>query len=86
MICAVNMNMPTLYIKNTCYYCQKVLDFVHTYQIDISVKDTISDPMAKEELLKLGGKCQVPFLFDPDKTSLYESEKIISYLRSNYAG
>lgn len=78
--------MPTLYVKNTCYYCQKVLDFVHTSKIDINVKDTISDPMAKEELLKLGGKRQVPFLFDPNKTSLYESDEIIKYLRSNYVG
>jgi len=46
------------------------------------MKNITEDPKAKEELLHLGGKVQVPCLFI-DGTPLYESDDIIDYLKSN---
>jgi glutaredoxin 2 len=39
----------------------------------------------RKELIKLGGKEQVPFLVDTEKNvKMYESEDIINYVRENY--
>jgi glutathione S-transferase len=44
-----------------------------------------SSPL-KEELKRLGGKTQVPFLVDPDRNvKMYESEDIIAYVREHYS-
>jgi len=38
-----------------------------------------------QELLKIGGKWQMPFLLDESaNVSMYESDKIIEYLRRRY--
>ena len=40
----------------------------------------------KEELIKLGGKSQVPFLSDPERSvKRYESDDIIEYVKEHYA-
>lgn len=80
------MPIPTLYVKNTCYFCRKVLDFAATQHIDLTTKDIISEPTGGEEIRRIGGKRQVPFLVDTQNgLSLYESDDIIDHLKRHYA-
>jgi glutathione S-transferase len=50
------------------------------------IKDIVSEPTGPEELLRIGGKLQVPFLVDArNGLSLYESDDIIDHLKRYYA-
>lgn len=68
-----------LYYKPSCPYCQKVLTFLKNNNKEISLKNVDEHPDAKDELLHLGGKTQVPCLFINGKP-LYESQAIIDWL------
>lgn len=68
-----------LYYKPSCPYSQKVLTFLKKEHLEVPLKDIEEDEKAKEELLHLGGKVQIPCLFI-DGTPLYESEDIIEWL------
>jgi glutathione S-transferase len=74
------MNSLTLYYKPQCPYCQKVLNFLKINPIELFLKNTSEDHVAKADLLRIGGKAQVPCLMIKD-VPLYESEDIIKYLQ-----
>lgn len=73
--------MLDLFILETCPYCQKVMDFlkennVKYHKFDIVNKDNVL------RLLSVGGKEQVPFLYNEDTNDkIYESEDIIEYIK-----
>ncbi|NDD58475.1 MAG: glutaredoxin [Chlamydiae bacterium] len=71
-----------LYYTPWCPYCQKVTNYMNQAGISIPLKDIQSDPVAKETLLRQGGKTQVPCLFI-DGRPMYESDQIISWLQKN---
>lgn len=73
-----------LYIKPTCPYCQKVLRFMEGRGIELALRDISADPEAREELVRVGGKAQVPCLFI-DGTPMYESDDIIAHLQEHAA-
>lgn len=69
-----------LFIKQSCPYCQKVLHFMKSRHIEVPLRDIVEEPGARDELIAVGGKGQVPCLFIDGKP-LYESDDIIAYLR-----
>jgi glutaredoxin 3 len=69
----------TLFKKDTCPYCMRVLQALEELGITLPLRDTAQDPQAREELVRVGGKATVPCLFI-DKKPLYESADIIAYL------
>ena len=74
--------MFTLYYKPTCPFCQRVLQIAETLQVDLELKNISESEEALTELLAIGGKQQVPFLIDSERTVLmYESNDIIDHLR-----
>ena len=74
--------MIELFMLDYCGYCKKVKAFLDEHfipykMIDISIKEN------EEELIKIGGKRQVPFIIDRDnKVEMYESDEIIEYLKT----
>ena len=79
------MKSLVLFKKDTCPYCQKVMNYISTTgRKDIIFKDIINDPAAANELVEVGGKRQVPCLFIDGKP-LYESSDIIEWLKGNPA-
>ena len=80
--------MVELYHAEECPYCVRVRLF-----LEVSGIAYISKPVPlggtssiKEELIKIGGKSQVPFLVDAAKgVKMYESLDIIKYLKNEYA-
>ena len=74
--------MIELFMLDYCGYCKKVIAFMDEHNIpyktiDISVKEN------EEELIKIGGKRQVPFIIDRDNNvEMYESDEIIEYLKT----
>lgn len=71
--------MLILFYFAACPFCQKVLSFCEEQQIYLEKKDISIDLSARDELLRLGGKKQVPAL-QVDGEILYESDAIIAYL------
>lgn len=76
--------MLDLFILETCPYCKKVMDYMKENNIKFHKFDTInSDNVLR--LLSIGGKDQVPFLYnEATNDKLYESDEIIKYLRKNF--
>lgn len=71
-----------LFMKPTCPYCIKVMNFMSENNITIPLRDIVADKSAAETLIAIGGKRQVPCLFIDGKP-LYESGDIIEWLRNN---
>lgn len=77
------MDNLILYYYPTCPYCRKVTRFIDKHNLNqIELKNISEDQEAEKELIKNGGKKQVPCLFIDD-TPLYESDDIINWLQNN---
>jgi glutaredoxin 3 len=76
------MAQLTLYENEGCPYCQKVMRFMQTKGISIPLKST-SEGNNRQELVKIGGKPQVPCLVIDGK-AMYESDDIIAWLDKNW--
>lgn len=74
--------MPTLTLYHFmgCPYCQRVRDFLKKEKISVTMKDTHENPAFSDELIKIGGKSQVPCLVI-DGRALYESADIIEWFK-----
>lgn len=76
--------MITLYVKTGCPYCAQVLEVVDELHIPVTLKN-IADEGVVDEMIRIGGKQQEPFLVDDEtQTLLYESDVIEDYLRSRF--
>lgn len=73
----------TLYIKPTCPYCLKVLNYMNDHSIELPLVDISADEEARATLIEKGGKAQVPCLFI-DGSPLYESGDIVTYLKDHF--
>jgi glutathione S-transferase len=77
--------MITLYINPACPFCQKTVETARELQVPLTVKD-IHDEGVAEELVRIGGKKQMPFMVDDeDDISMYESSDIMAYLHRKFA-
>ena len=65
-----------LYTSAYCPYCIHVEKFLETNNIQVNKIDVSQDFNAKEKLIKIGGKSQVPCYVE-NNTPLYESLDII---------
>ena len=73
----------TLYYFDGCPFCDTVKDFMAENNIILPMKDIQKEPRAREELIRIGGKPQVPCLAIDGK-ALYESLDIIEWLGRNW--
>ena len=71
-----------LYHFQGCPYCARVRDFLTKEGITVPMKDTHANAAYREELLKIGGKSQVPCLI-VDGKAIYESLNIIEWIKKN---
>lgn len=75
--------MYELYVLDTCPYCHRVMEFFNNNNIKY-LKKVVTDEENRDELLRLGGKEQVPFLYEPEKDiKMYESDKIMEFVSEN---
>lgn len=71
--------MHRLFYFPSCPFCQKVLKFCEENRVELSLCNTRENSDYREELIRKGGKGQVPALEIEGKI-LYESNEIINYL------
>ena len=72
-----------LYQFARCPYCVAVTKYLTRRHITIPRRDILTDPEGLEELVRLGGKRQVPCLIIDGK-ALYESEDIIQWFEEHW--
>ena len=79
-----NIKELSLYHFIGCPYCATVRVFIDQFDLAIEQKDILSNLVYRNELLKYGGKTQVPCLrvrnHKGETNWMYESESIIDYL------
>ena len=74
-----------LYYSEICGFCHRVRRYLDQVGWQLPLKDTLRDPDARAELIRGGGKAQVPCLRirrDGEDVWLYESLDIIDYLKA----
>ena len=72
-----------LYMFETCPYCRKVIrEIEEEGRMDIEYHDIHKNEADRLELIRVGGKQQVPCLFI-DGSPMYESDDIVSWLKEN---
>ena len=78
-----------LYQYQTCPFCIKVRQEISRLSLDIKRINAQPEGADRQALLKGGGQTKVPCLKITDKAGktqwLYDSEKIIAYLRGRFA-
>lgn len=74
----------TLYYFDSCPFCVRVLRYLEDRKITVALKNTMQDPSARDELVQIGGKSQVPCLVI-DGSPLYESADIIQWFEDNWS-
>ena len=72
-----------LYKFDSCPFCKKVQRFLKEHQIEVPMRDVLFDKEAKADLLRIGGKTQVPCLIIEGQP-LYESNDIIDWFKTHY--
>ena len=72
----------TLYHFPSCPYCKVVMDCLGRLNLEIPMKDIQVEDGARDELIEIGGKGQVPCLVIDGKP-LYESADIVSWLEEH---
>ena len=71
-----------LYIRPSCPYCTKLINYLKKEHKKIPTKDIGRDKNAATELIRIGGKRQVPCLVI-NGNALYESSDILNWLKAH---
>ena len=72
-----------LYIRDYCYYCVKVENFLQQEDISLEIRNISHSEEYRDELMSGGGKTQTPCLF-VDGKAMYESDDIIDWLGEHF--
>lgn len=81
------VKMLELYDYEGCPFCRKVREVLTELDLDYLSHPVAHGSPRRDELKRLGGKLQVPYLVDPNTaTKMYESDDIIDYLNEAYGG
>jgi len=74
-----------LYEMENCPFSRKVREAMTILDLDADIRPCPEGSPHRRELLRLGGKEQVPMLHDPNSdVTLYDSERIVDYLFKRY--
>lgn len=79
--------MIKIFHYDGCPYCARVISALQSLNLtednDYKLVEASRGTPGREEVLRLGGMNQVPFLVD-DTISMYESADIIKYLQNKF--
>lgn len=70
------------FYTEACPFCVKPKNYIEENNLDVELVDATSDKESQMELIKLGGKMQVPMLAINGE-AMYESRDIMKWLKEN---
>jgi len=80
------MSSYALYYYDQCPFCQMVLRSLDQLPLKVDLKNTLTDPKNRQDLIQGGGRSTVPCLKITDEQGqeqwMYESRDIVQYLKS----
>ena len=82
------MNTATqyaLYYYDACPFCQMVLRSLNNVNVEVELRNTLTDPTNRQALIQGGSRSTVPCLRiekDGQEQWMYESRDIIAFLQS----
>lgn len=80
--------MIRLYQYDSCPYCYRVRQFIQAFGLekgkDYELVEARNGTKGREEVIRLGGISQVPFLVDGE-IKMYESLDIIDYIQNKFS-
>lgn len=71
-----------LYHKPNCPYCKKVISYLEKIHKTLPMVDLQKHPEKKSDLIRIGGKMQIPCLIIQGK-ALYESDQILKWIKEH---
>ncbi len=71
-----------LYFTESCPYCLPVKEYIEKEGLDVELIDATYDNKRKAEIIKYGGKIEVPMLY-VDEKGIYDFKEIIKWLEEN---
>lgn len=71
-----------LFYTQVCPFCEGPKEFIRENNLDVEMINLTKEKKYRAEVLKLGGKMQVPMLAIDDK-AMYESRDILAWLEEN---
>ena len=77
-----HINGLVLYYRPNCPYCIKVIKYLESLNISLQLRN-IENSVYMNDLIRIGGKRQVPCLIANDMTAMYESKDIIEWFKNN---
>ena len=78
--------MLYLYVSTYCPYCHKVKMYLDEAEVPYEIRNVQEKQTYREDVIRLGGKMQVPLLLDTGlDVSMYESDDIIAHVAKHYA-
>lgn len=75
--------MVKLFFTESCPYCVEPINYIKANNLEVELVDATHDKEAKLEIIKTGGKIQVPML-SINGQAMYESQEILKWLKENY--
>lgn len=80
------MSSYALYYYDQCPFCQMVLREMKNLPLNIELKNTLTEPNNRQDLIQGGGRSTVPCLKitgeDNQVEWMYESRDIVQYLKN----
>ncbi len=80
------MSSYALYYYDQCPFCQMVLRKLNDINVQVDLKNTLSDPCHRQDLIQGGGRSMVPCLRISDDNGqvkwMYESRDIMHFLQN----
>lgn len=76
------MNLPTLYIKPGCPWCDDVVDWFERHHIDVHTVVVSGDPAAMREMVALSGQTKAPTMdWHGEVLADFGVEELVPFLR-----
>lgn len=79
------MSQYALYYYDACPFCQLVLRSLPNINVEVELRNTLTNPENRQALMQGGGRTTVPCLRieqDGKDHWMYESRDIVAYLKS----
>lgn len=77
--------MLILYVKDNCRYSKRALDAVEEFSVPVEIRNKSQDPAWGDELEKIQGFSEVPYLVDTESGDcIDESEAIVAYFQAHF--
>ena len=76
------MNLPILYIKRSCPWCDEVIEYLDRQKIEVEIRVVSGDRTAMQEMIELSGQSKAPTLdWDGQVLADFGVDELVPFLK-----